>query len=257
MGSPTGEQRWNGYKGEEEPIHEVNVLHFFALGQTPVTVDAFSVFVADTGYDTGNAARVLNPETEKWADVVDADWRTPGYRQSGNHPVTCVNWDDACSYVAWVNACLGLHGSYAYRLPTEAEWEYACRAGSTTIFNVGDTLKTSQANINGKSGYAGEEPEKVWRKRTTPVGQFALNAFGLADMHGNCWEWSNDPWNSDYQQASQAGDSPQTGDDGQRVVRGGSWGSFPRYCRSAMRGHYARAFRGADVGFRLARSIAP
>ena len=120
----------------------------------------------------------------------------------------------------------------SYRLPTEAEWEYACRAGTTTPFHFGETISTDQANYNGNFTY-GNGKKGVYRKKTTPVGSFPANAWGLYDMHGNVWQWCQD-WYGDYPQKDVV--DPQGPEKGEyRVLRGGSWSNDPRYCRSAYR----------------------
>ena len=133
-------------------------------------------------------------------------------------------------------------------LPTEAEWEYACRAGTTTPFHFGETISTDQANYDGDHIY-GNGKKGVYRKKTTPVGSFPANAWGLHDMHGNVWQWCQD-WYGDYPQKDVV--DPQGPEKGQRrVLRGGSWDDIPQNCRSAFRGRYGPGHRLIDCGFRL------
>jgi formylglycine-generating enzyme required for sulfatase activity len=255
MGSSDSEARWDLYQGEEEPLHEVEIDYVFALGRVAVTLDAFAAFIADSGHDMGDSAVVLNGD--QWNDTPGRGWRDPGFAQKGNHPVTCASWYDAQAFIAWLNDRLNLADRPdAYRLPSEAEWEYACRAETQTPFSFGATISTDQANINGLGGYDGAEPSMQWRKGTTPAGRFPANSFGLHDMHGNTWEWCEDAWNATYQGAPSDGSAWLTGSG--RVIRGGSWlEPGPSNARSAVRYRFARGLRLFHVGFRLARTLSP
>jgi formylglycine-generating enzyme required for sulfatase activity len=256
MGSPDTEERWEGYDGEEEPSHEVKIEHVFTLGRGAVTLDAFQAFIADTNHDMGESAVVRNGD--KWEDTPGRGWRDPGFAQGGDHPVTCVSWHDAQAFIAWLNERLTLTDRPdAYRLPSEAEWEYACRAGTQTPFSFGASITTDQANFNGTAGYGGAQPSMVWRKATTPVGRFPANAFGLYDMHGDTWDWCEDAWNKTYEGAPTDGSPWRTGDASLRVLRGGSWNRPPQGCRSALRNRSLPSNRGGNVGFRLARTLSP
>ncbi len=163
---------------------------------------------------------------------VNADLQpAPSKFKGTNYPVEQVSWNDAVEWCARLSQLTGR----AYRLPSEAEWEYACRAGTTTPFHVGPTLTTDLANYDGRSTY-GAGPEGVWRNTTTAVGSFSPNAFGLYDMHGNVWEWCLDQWHENYQGAPTDGSAwISEGNSGLRLLRGGSWYSDPLYCRSAYR----------------------
>jgi formylglycine-generating enzyme required for sulfatase activity len=254
MGSPDTEQRWDGYDGEEVPQHDVTIEHVFALGRGAVTLGAFAAFVADTNHDMGDSAYVLHGE--KWVDTPGRGWRNPGFAQDDDHPVTCVSWDDAQAFIAWLNQRLTLTGRPdAYRLPSEAEWEYACRAGTQTPFSFGASLGAEQANFNGTAGYGDAQPSMVWRKATTPLGRFPANAFGLYDMHGDTWDWCEDAWNGSYEGAPADGSPWLTGDASMRVLRGGSWNGPPERCRSAMRRRSPPTARTYFMGFRLARTL--
>jgi formylglycine-generating enzyme required for sulfatase activity len=256
MGSPDGEERWEGYDGEEEPQHEVEIGHVFALGRGGVTIDAFQAFIADTSHDMGESAFVLNGD--KWEETPGRWWRDPGFAQTGDHPVTCVNWHDAQAFIAWLNDRLSLTDRpVAYRLPSEAEWEYACRAGTETPFSFGTVITTDQANFNGTAGYGAAAPSMVWRKATTPAGRFPANAFGLYDLHGNTWDWCQDAWNKTYEGAPADGSPWLTGDASLRALRGGSWDNSRQVCRSAMRVRNSPSVRSNDIGFRLARTLSP
>ena len=255
MGSPDTEARWEGYDGEEEPQHEVEIEHVFAMGRGAVTLDAFSAFIADTGHDMGQSAWALNDG--KWEDTPGRGWRDTGFAQGGDHPVTCVSWHDAQAFIAWLNDRLTLSDRPdAYRLPSEAEWEYACRAGTQTPFSFGAVISTDQANFNGAAAYGGAEPSMLWRKATTPVGRFPANAFGLYAMHGDVWEWCEDAWNKTYEGAPADGTPWRSGEASLCVGRGGSWYGDPVALRSAARGRgYPRRY--LDAGFRLARTLLP
>jgi formylglycine-generating enzyme required for sulfatase activity len=151
---------------------------------------------------------------------------------------------------------LSRHTKRDYRLPTEAEWEYACRAGTTTPFHFGETITTDLANYDGDYTY-GRGIKGVDRNETTPVGSFnAANAFGLSDMHGNVWEWCLDHWHNSYKDAPNDGsawvdDNKNDDPEATRLLRGGSWLSSPRYCRSACRDNLRAGYQNNDIGFRV------
>ena len=156
----------------------------------------------------------------------------------GRRPVINVSWDNAKEYVAWLSRKTGK----SYRLLSEAEWEYAARAGTTTKYAFGDTISTSQAKY-GEGG-------------TVEVGSFPANRFGLYDLHGNVWEWVEDAWHPDYQGAPTDGSVWTGGDTSLRVLRGGSWdGYFPGYLRSANRIRYHPDKRDVSIGFRVSRTL--
>jgi formylglycine-generating enzyme required for sulfatase activity len=176
-----------------------------------------------------------------------ADYETDRF-VAPNKPVVGVTWDQAVEFCER----LAKQTDRPYRLPSEAEWEYACRAGTTTPFYFGKTLTTEVANYNGDSTYA-DGPKGEYRNGTTPVDHFGMaNAFGLSDMHGNVWEWCQDPWHENYEGAPTDGSAwIEGGDSTYRVLRGGSWGDDPRDCRSAYR---LNSFPGGRInldGFRV------
>ena len=171
-------------------------------------------------------------------------------------PVEQVSWYEAVEFCAQ----LSQHTGRNYRLPSEAEWEYACRATMKTPFHFGDTITTDVANYRGtddknlgRSGSYGDGPKGKYRKKTTPVGQFdAANRFGLSDMHGNVWEWCLDHWHDNYNGAPDDGSVwTQGGDSDRRVLRGGSWFNDPRVCRSASRFSLVPDDRNYLIGFRV------
>ncbi|MBN3910068.1 MAG: SUMF1/EgtB/PvdO family nonheme iron enzyme [Nostoc sp. NMS1] len=222
MGSPDNElERYDS----ESPQHTVTIQPFF-MGKYPVTQSQWAVVA---GLKKVNID--LNPD--------------PSHFKGVNRPVDCVSWDDAIEFCARLSNKTGK----TYRLPSEAEWEYACRAGTTTPFYFGETITTDLANYNGNYIYgAGSKGE--YREQTTDVGIFLPNAFDLFDMHGNVFEWCHDAWHKNYN-GSPADGSPWMSDDGKRLLRSGSWDDSPRDCRSAFRLAYTRDYRFNCVSFRV------
>jgi len=172
--------------------------------------------------------------------------KNPSYFKGAKNPVERVSWHDAVEF------CKALSGKtgQTVRLPTEAEWEYACRAGTTKPFNTGRTISTDQANYDGNFTY-GNGRKGVYRKKTVPVGIFGPNAWGLYDMHGNVWEWCSD-WYADSYANAETDDPQGPASGASRVLRGGSWGIAPRYCRSANRSRNSPGAWGNYFGFRVA-----
>jgi formylglycine-generating enzyme required for sulfatase activity len=255
MGSPPGEK---DRLDREGPQREVTIQAPFALGKYAVTVDEFAAFVAATKHDTGKSAYIwIGAE---WKDTPGKGWRDPGFTQTGRHPVCCVSWEDAQAYVAWLNACLESGSapppaaqarpeaarSNPYRLPSEAEWEYACRAGETKRWSFGD----DESQLGAHAWFHGNSGSK-----THPVGEKLANRFGLHDMHGNVWEWCADCWNANYSGLATDGSAITTGDCSNRVYRGGSWDYYPQWLRSASRNRYTPTLRDGDIGFRVARTL--
>ncbi|WP_246605459.1 SUMF1/EgtB/PvdO family nonheme iron enzyme [Sphaerospermopsis torques-reginae] len=230
MGSPKDEL---GRYNSESPQHQVTVQPFW-MGIYPVTQAQWKAVVTQCP----KAKRDLNPDPSRF--------------KGNNLPVESISWYDAVEFCERLSRLT----RKKYRLPSEAEWEYACRAGTTTPFHFGGTITGELANYHSTTVYA-EEPKSEWRQKKTPVGSFTANAFGLYDMHGNVWEWCYDDWHEDYS------DSPNNGsawlkrnndeDDtsNYRVLRGGSWLSLPRHCRSAYRTYYYPDYRDDYGGFRL------
>ena len=193
MGSPKGE----GYD-TERPQHQVTVQPFFT-GKHPITQVQWRVIANMTHLkEKGD----LEPQPSRFT--------------GDNLPVEQVSWHDAVEFCVR----LSKHTSKDYRLPSEAEWEYACRAGTTTPFYFGETITTELANYNGNYTY-GEEPKGKYREQTTPVGQFPPNAFGLYDMHGNVWEWCADHWHDNYEGAPTDGSAWLNGNENRSPLRGG------------------------------------
>jgi formylglycine-generating enzyme required for sulfatase activity len=223
MGSPGGE----GYD-REKPRHQVTVAAFF-MGKYPVTQEQWWAIASR---DDLQVKQELHPE--------------PAGFKGSSLPVECVNWHDAEEFCGRLSRLTGKQ----YRLPSEAEWEYACRAGTITPFYFGETMTSDLANYDGNYTYAGEAKGK-YRQRTTPVGKFPPNAFGLYDMHGNVWEWCEDDWHESYEGAPTGGSAWITKGSNRVVVRGGSWDDNPDYCRSANRSNSNRRGGGYKVGFRV------
>jgi len=263
MGAPDNEPERST---DEGPRHGVAVQRPFALGRCEVRVGEFQVFVDDTGYRTeaerpagqGGAARgcwswnVAKGTVEQDPEFT---WRHPGFAQGADDPVVCVTWNDARAYSAW----LSLRTGESYRLPSEAEWEYAARAGTETPFWTGACIHTDQANYNGKVDYNGCGAKTgLYRARTVPVGTLPANPWGLYEVAGNVWEWVADCWHGNYQGAPVDGSAwgeAGGGDCARRVGRGGGWFYGPGGLRSAFRYGYAAGVASVYLGFRLARTL--
>ncbi len=218
--------------GDEKPMHRVTIRQHFAVGKYEVTFREWDACTADGG------CKGYRPEDRGWG--------------RGRRPVIYVSWNDAKAYVAWLSRKSGK----PYRLPSEAEWEYAARAGTTTPFHFGSTISPDQANYNGRRTY-GSGRKGVYRETTVPVGSFPSNAFGLHDVHGNVWEWVEDCYNGSYAGAPSDGAAWTVGDCSQRVLRGGSWLNAPRLVRSANRNRVGTGGRLILDGFRVARTLTP
>ena len=235
-----GDIQGNGHDNEK-PVHEVS-LKSFAMGRYPVTVGDFGLFVKATGYKTeaekGDGAYVW--KDNDWKKVKDANWRKPYFSQEDNQPVVCVSWNDAVVYVEWLSEQTGQQ----YSLPTEAQWEYAARAGTETDYWWGNEIGKNRANFDGSGS-------KWSDKQTSPVGSFDPNPFGLYDTVGNVWEWCKDYW-GDYSAKAQTDPTGPTSG-GSRVVRGGSWYGGARYARAAFRYSREPGRRSHTRGFRCAR----
>jgi formylglycine-generating enzyme required for sulfatase activity len=267
MGSSTNEK--DSYE-DERPQHEVTVPPF-AMGKYPITQSQWRAIAERTDL---KVEKDLDPDPSYFKDPPkpplerEASDSPPfegargGSPTRWDRPVERVNWYDAVEFCARLSKLTGKE----YRLPSEAEWEYACRAGTTTPFYFGETITGELANYDARKTYA-DEPKGEYRRQTTPVGQFPPNAFGLYDMHGNVWEWCLDPWHKNYQ-----GEPPRDGsvwdennndnryqsllistkellaDKQIRVLRGGSWYNDPNDCRSAYRDHYVRRDNNFNLG---------
>ncbi len=243
-------------RAENETQHAVIISDFFCC-KYAVTVAEFKRFIDESNYQTdadkANSSRIF--DGKEWQDKAGINWRhgvSGNDRKEGeyNHPVLHVSWNDAVAYCDWLSKKDGK----TFRLPTEAEWEYACRAGTTTPFNTGDNITTDQANYNGNVSYDNNK-KGVWRKNTVAVDSLKPNKCGLFNMHGNVWEWCSDWYGENYYDECMAKGvmenpvGPETGSN--RVLRGGSWLDYAGYCRSAIRFRLAPGHRDDYVGFRL------
>lgn len=253
MGSPNTEK---GREADEGPRHNVVIGEDFALGRYEVTVGQFAEFVADSGYKpTGGCSYFKGG----WKRDDTRDWRNPGFRQSDKSPVGCISMEDAQVYVRWLSRKTG----QAYYMPSEAEWEYAARAGTTTpaTWGASPSGACDYANVYDRTGRRENRFDWAYHQcddgfgQTSPVGSFPANAFGLHDMLGNVWEWVADCWNENYAGAPADGKSWHAGDCSRRVLRGGSWNIRPGFIRAANRVGVAEAYRSSSVGFRVAREI--
>jgi formylglycine-generating enzyme required for sulfatase activity len=250
MGSPENETG----RLSIETQHQVKVGDFY-MAQYPVTVAQFETFIGEANYrtdaDKDGASFLWDGENVNKKSGVNWRCDTKGeLQQDKQHPVLHVSWNDAAAYCEWQSKKL----NRAFRLPTEAEWEYACRAGTTTPFNTGENLTTGQANYNGNFPYQ-NYPKGRFIGNTTPVGSYPPNKWGLYDMHGNVWEWCRD-WYGEkyYEECKRQGvvdnpKGPATGSN--RVFRGGSWDYNARHCRSADRNYNFPGSRNSFIGFRL------
>jgi formylglycine-generating enzyme required for sulfatase activity len=262
--------------GDEAPVHRVRITQAFYLRQFEVSVAQFRKFVEASGYTpesvtdgTGGYGYNTNYDSSQSVsgDAFEGrdpkySWRNPGFIQGDDHPVVNVTWNDAVALVKWLSEKEGAK----YRLPTEAEWEYACRAGTRTRYTSGDDPESllkvanvfdfdaaeywqrwAQFALSGRDGFA----------FTSPAGSFAPNAWGIYDMHGNVWEWVSDWYGDDYYTKSPI-DNPQGPADGSvRVRRGGSWHTWALYARSSYRNWITPSSRYTLVGMRLVREAPP
>ena len=254
----------------------MTISESFFLGIHPVTRGQFEQFARNTGFKTeaevDRGARVWNGTS--WTVQPVANWRNPGFEQTLEHPVVCVSWNDAQKFVEWLEEKEGRE----YRLPSEAEWEYACRAGTSTRFFTGDDPDSLAgfANVDDVTAHVQVEGEYAFHfedgfVHTSPVGVFRPNPWGLFDMVGNAWEWCEDCYQAKTYQRGDCEDptGPKSGllknllawaqrydagksyEQGCKVCRGGAWNSVPRYCRSAQRGYYHESNCQNTLGFRI------
>lgn len=251
---------------DEQPLHRARITQPFMLGQYEVTRGQFAAFANEMGYRTeaetdGQGGWGYNEAT---GEFVGRDtkytWKATGFPQENLHPVVNVTWNDIMRFCEWLTNKEGV----TYRLPTEAEWEYACRAGTTSLYYYGDKPKGFVAVGNaaikiGADRTAEAHPSDQWNTIaagdgfafTAPVGQFRANVFNLYDMHGNVWEWCTDWYVADYYSRSPVDDPKGANSASDRVVRGGSWNYHVRYCRSADRWGSSQGNRSSILGFRV------
>jgi formylglycine-generating enzyme required for sulfatase activity len=222
IGSPSNEPERRDNEGQLP----VTIRKPFAVGRFAVTRGEFAAFVTATGQQRTEGGCLASTGSE-WKGQVDRNWRSPGFTQTDRHPVVCVSWNDAKAYVAWLSSTTGK----AYRLLSETEREYVARAGTTTPFWWGSSITPSQANYDGTlEPYTGGGSKGEYRKATVAVDTFAANAWGLYNVHGNVWEWTEDCWNE--RNAGNPGNADASGYC-DRPLRGGAWDSDPGLLRSA------------------------
>ena len=242
------------------PVRDVRVARF-ALGRYEVTRNQYAAFLSATSYVVGGGCYVNDDQGNAIWDAT-ASWRTPGFDQGGDHPVVCVSWRDAQAYLRWLSEGTGRE----YRLPSEAEWEYSARAGTRTRWYWGRSA-TLQCVLSNGGDRTLDLRLGNWRwavaacqddaAYTAPIGSYEPNAFGLSDMLGNVWEWTEDCWHENYRGAPRDGSAWTSGGDCRsRVLRGGSWQDSPRRLRSDLRNRYDAGRRSlSSVGFRVVRTI--
>ena len=265
MGAPDGEP---GRYEEEGPQRRVHVRQF-AAGKFDVTRGQWAVFVSATNRSSGEGCAVTRPDELN----ASASWRNVGFAQDDDHPVVCVNWNDTQDYLRWLSKRTGRH----YRLLTEAEWEYAARAGTTTPYPWGTSPSHDHANYGAETCCSGLAAGRDQWVHTSPVGSFAPNAFGLYDMHGNVMQWVQDCFASSYRGLPTDGSAYEkvvtlrlTGElaymtgmtsCSYRLLRGGDWGDPPALIRSAARnfappsGSTLRSYSSSGLGIRVARGL--
>jgi formylglycine-generating enzyme required for sulfatase activity len=230
---PAGSFRMGAVQGggdsDEKPVHVVTIARSFAMGKFEVSFEEYDRFCELTGREKPKDGR-------RWFPF--SNWGRE------KRPAINVSWDDATAYARWLSEQTGKH----YRLPSEAEWEYAAKAGSEDRYWWGFNIGENRANCKGCGS-------KFDGKKTSPIGSFAANPYGLFDTAGNVWEWCQDRWHESYEGAPTDGSAWETGEDQRRVERGGSFGSKPRYVRASARGRGKPADRYVYLGFRVARDL--
>lgn len=252
--------------GDEVPVHNVTITKPFYLGKYEVTVEQFRHFIKETGYTTDaekgtgfQGAFGWDLDTKDFKVNEKYSWRNTGFSQSDAHPVVNVSWTDAMEFCKWLSRKDGK----TYRLPTEAEWEYACRAGTTTSYYHGNEPEGLEkiANVADAAfeakfpGVKGLIQANDGYEYTSPVGSFPPNRFGLSDMHGNAWEWCADWYGVDYYSKSPTRDPPGPDTSEERAYRGGGWFNCARGTRSASRSTGTPGHRSLVLGFRVSVAV--
>ena len=241
----------------EKPLHWVAIARPIAMSTNPITLEDFQQFVAATGRDMQGC----DTYDGEWTHQPGSSWEQPGFAQTGEHPVTCVSWNDAAAYAKWLSAKTGHH----YRLPSASEWEYAARAGGEADrpWSAQGQDACAGANVADASAarrYPGWTtfPCDDGYVYTAPVGAFRANSFGLDDMLGNVLQWTEDCWHADYAGAPVDGSAWTGGGDcSQHELRGASWFSAPSFARADYRDHFPADYRTSSAGIRLVRDLAP
>lgn len=261
---------------DEAPVHRVRITKVFEMSRHEITVGQFRTFLQRSGHVPESVADgtggygynpAYDPATSSRGDAFEGrlskySWQNPGFAQGDDHPVVNVTWNDAVALARWLSRQEGR----TYRLPTEAEWEYACRAGGKDryqhgndpagLIRVGNTFDEDSA-VNWPAWRDRAVPGRDGHPFTAPVGSYAPNAFGLFDLHGNVWEWVSDWYGEDYYARSPPDDPVGPADGGVKVRRGGSWHSWPLYTRCSFRNWNTVQTRYTLVGIRLVRELPP
>jgi formylglycine-generating enzyme len=246
----------SGSSSFDKPLHWVVIGRPFAMSTSAVTLDEFREFITASGRDMQGC----DVYDGAWKHQPESSWENPGFVQTGSHPVICTSWDDARAYAAWLSAKTG----HRYRLPSASEWEYAARAGGEADhpWNGDGSGACASANVADQSaarrfpGWTvfGCDDGYIY---TAPVGSFKASAFGLNDMLGNVFQWTEDCWHEDYKGAPIDGSARTDGDCSEHELRGGSWFTTPAFVRAGYRNHFAANYRTSSVGIRLVRDLAP
>ena len=268
MGSATAETArekvFDRFAILERPQHEVAIAHPFAVGRTHVTRGEFRAFVEATGYRADGCVVMLDDGNRPFSP--NTGWGDSGFEQTDRHPVVCISFEDARQYVRWLNRKLGYGDDGPYSLPSEAEWEYVARAGTSTTHYWGDDREGVCQNANAADLSLvelhnwGNEVDHIFQchdgfGRTAPVMSFRPNGFGVFDIFGNAEQWMLDCWNESYAGAPTDGSARTDGNCAERVARGGSWKTGPRYLRAAARDHMDAIQRVVTNGFRVVRRL--
>ena len=267
MGSSPQERERSGvpalFGDREGPRHRVTIARPFALGRTEVTRDQYEAFVADTHRPDPSSCAAADVKTHAWSPRAGLSWRDPGYPQTGSHPAVCISHDDAVAYAAWLARKTGKR----YRLPSEAEWEYAARAGTRTAWYWGEAPEAGceRANIISSGTIAAIGSPPYWkdklacqdsRAHSMPVARFAPNGFGLYDMIGNAFEWVADCASDDHVGAPTDGSARQGTDCDRRFLKGGGFHTPIWLTRAAVRGLPLKSdLHMNTIGFRVARDL--
>lgn len=255
MGAPV-----EGSGSERYAPHPVSVPQAFAAGVYDVTVAEYGQFVRETGHASEPGCNFFDGQ-RRWTLDPKLTWRSPGFQQMPSDPVVCVSWNDAKAYAGWLNRKVATDRSQAadghYRLLTEAEWEYAARAGSCGLYYWGAEPSHNHANYGLEQCYpcgGGKEGKDQWFY-TSPVGSFTPNAFGLYDMLGNVWQWTEDCMHFSFAGAPADGSAWTSGECHDRVLRGGSWLDPSKFVAVHIRNPWPPDDRNYANGFRVARSL--
>jgi formylglycine-generating enzyme required for sulfatase activity len=266
MGADAQEEQRDGLpaelRGRSAPTTPVTFQRGFAIGKFPVTRTEFEAFARTTGRAPGRSCWGMGLPREgagRWYERPRTSWTSPGFGQSAQDPVVCVSWADATAYAEWLSRRTGRR----YRLPSEAEWEYAARAGSigARAWDDAGVPACTRANLRdlAMAGFYGAAADASFAAchdgfvHTSRVGAFPANAFGLHDMLGNVWQWTQDCWHPTLQGLPRQGTPREVGDCQQRAARGGSWSNDVRLVRTSYRSSGPATARSSNTGFRLVR----